>query len=33
VYVSDSEWSVNRIMQQNPKIRFYTTSEMVDKRA
>lgn len=33
VYVTDSEWSLNRIMQANPKIRFYQTSEMVDKRA
>lgn len=33
VFVSDSEWSINRVKQNNPEIRFYSTSEMVDKRA
>ncbi|HNQ97048.1 MAG TPA: peptide chain release factor 3 [Treponemataceae bacterium] len=33
VYVSDSEWAVNRVRQNNPAIRFYATSEMIDKRA
>lgn len=33
VFVSDSEWSLNRVQQNNPDIKFYTTSEMVEKRA
>jgi peptide chain release factor 3 len=33
VLVSDSEWGFNRVKQANPDIRFYATSEMVDKRA
>jgi peptide chain release factor 3 len=33
VYVSDSEWSLNRVKQANPEIRFYSTSEMMEKRA
>lgn len=33
VYVSDSEWSLNRVKQANPDIRFYSTSEMLEKRA
>lgn len=33
VFVSDSEWSLNRVKDQNPAIRFYATSEMVEKRA
>jgi peptide chain release factor 3 len=33
VFVSDSEWGFNRVKQANPDIRFYATSEMVDKRA
>ncbi len=33
VFVSDSEWSLNRVKDLNPAIRFYSTSEMVDKRA
>ncbi|MCD1655910.1 peptide chain release factor 3 [Treponema zuelzerae] len=33
VLVSDSEWAFNRIHQNNPELRFYTTSEMVEKRA
>ena len=33
VYVADSEWSLQRIREKNPSIRFYTTSEMVESRA
>ena len=33
VFVSDSEWSLNRVKQNNPEIKFYSTSEMVEKRA
>lgn len=33
VFVSDSEWSLNRVQQNNPEIKFYTTSEMVERRA
>lgn len=33
VFVSESEWSLNRVKQNNPQIRFFSTSEMVDKRA
>ncbi len=33
VFVSDSEWAFNRVRDNNPKLRFYATSEMVDKRA
>jgi peptide chain release factor 3 len=33
VFVSDSEWSLNRVKQNNPDIRFYATSEMIEKRA
>ena len=33
VIVSDSEWSLNRIKQNNPGIKFYSTSEMMEKRA
>jgi len=31
--VSDSEWSVNRVKQNNPAIKFFQTSEMLEKRA
>ncbi len=33
VLVSDSEWGFNRIQTNNPDIRFYETSEMVESRA
>jgi len=33
VFVSDSEWSVNRVKQNNPAIKFFQTSEMLEKRA
>jgi len=33
VYVSDSEWSLNRVKAANAEIRFYSTSEMMEKRA
>ena len=33
VYVAESEWSLNRVQEKNPAIRFYTTSEMVESRA
>jgi len=33
VFVSDSEWSLDRTRQNNPAIRFYSTSEMIDRRA
>lgn len=33
VYVAESEWSLNRVQEKNPSIRFYTTSEMVERRA
>ena len=33
VFVSDSEWAMNRVKQTNPEIKFFTTSEMVEKRA
>ncbi len=33
VYVAESEWSLNRVREKNPAIRFYTTSEMVESRA
>ena len=33
VFITDSEWLLNRVEQNNPEIRFYTTSEMTEKRA
>ncbi len=33
VFVSDSDWAFNRVRDNNPKLKFYATSEMVDKRA
>lgn len=33
VFVSDSEWAMNRVKQNNPDIKFFSTSEMVEKRA
>jgi peptide chain release factor 3 len=33
VFVSDSEWSLERVKSNNPAIRFFQTSEMLEKRA
>jgi len=33
VYLSDSPWVFEHVKKSNPKIRFYTTSEMVESRA
>ena len=33
VFMSESEWQFERIKSNNPAIRFYSTSEMVEDRS
>ncbi|ULQ58711.1 peptide chain release factor 3 [Brucepastera parasyntrophica] len=32
IYVTDSEWSLNRVQEKNPGIQFFVTSEMTEPR-